>query len=53
LAAWDQDGSALTDLIDQNDTCPESEINDDPDGLAQLERMRRLSEPEVMDDSGP
>jgi hypothetical protein len=48
LANWDEDGSALTDLIDPNEECPKSNIEDDPETVAQLERMGDQSGPKAM-----
>jgi hypothetical protein len=50
LAKWDQDGSALTDIIDQNETCTSSIIEDDPEAVAQMESIRGLSKWETMKD---
>jgi hypothetical protein len=36
----DQDGTALTDIIDYKDECPESGIKDDPEEVARIEKMR-------------
>jgi hypothetical protein len=52
LAPWDQDGSALTDIIDAEEKCPQNDIKDDPEAVAQIERMRGLQEPEEMEDFG-
>jgi hypothetical protein len=52
LAEWDQDGSALTDIMDGNDMCQPSIINDDPEAVAQVERMSELAEREGMEDFG-
>jgi hypothetical protein len=46
----DQDGSALTHIIDPEETCPQSTIRDDPEAVAQVEVMRWMQEPEEMEE---
>jgi hypothetical protein len=52
LAEWDQDGSTLTDIIDEDDAYTPSTIEDDPGAVAQVERTRGLRKPEAMKDFG-
>jgi hypothetical protein len=52
LAAWDQDGSALTDIIDPNEVCLPSQIKDDPEAISQQKQMRGQRESETVDEFG-
>jgi hypothetical protein len=45
LAAWDQDGSALTDIVDDKDISPESDIKEDLEEVARIKKMRGQGQP--------
>jgi hypothetical protein len=51
-AIWDQDGSALTAILDRNDVCPLSLIKDVPQAILTLEEMTGQQRLARMEDFG-
>jgi hypothetical protein len=49
-AEWEQDGSALTDVLAPNDVCPEITIKDDAQVVRTLEEMMAQDQPTRIED---
>jgi hypothetical protein len=52
LASWDQDGTVITDIVTDEDECPPSNKEDDPEAVAQIAGMREPTEADGESDFG-